>query len=137
MNIFYIAFILNKKRIILSLILIFLLFLCFSFPAFSSQENNAKIIISQGQLVAEKVIGVYTYRQYVSPPNNNDIFQLFQGEQLVYQSQVVFGFSHYPIDEMNDWTGVLIYPENVSIEDLNWTEPLQLDTFRRKIRLVI
>lgn len=98
MNIYAVGSMDQLKEIALLTALIFFLFLFLTFPVLSSRDKDAQIIISEGHLVEEKIIGNYTYRHYVGPPHDYSVYQLFQGDQLSYQSEVGFEFSLYPED---------------------------------------
>ena len=82
----------NFKKKYKFIILIFLLiyFLCNLLTISLSQDDEEiKLILSPENLVKKVVIGEYTFRCYIGPPPfRNNVFQIYKGEELVYQSKV-------------------------------------------------
>ena len=89
----------KESKIIHPLVLILIIFLSLYAYSSSREKSSAETILSEGTLTEEQFFGEYTYRCYTGPPLNEDVFQIFHDDQLVYQSQVAFGFSLYPKDE--------------------------------------
>jgi len=99
----------KESKIIHPLILVLLIFLSLYAYSSSREKSSAETILSEGTLTEEQSFSEYTYRCYTGPPLNEDVFQVFHDDQLVYQSQVAFGFSLYQENELyshgNDITG--------------------------------
>ena len=70
-------------------LIIFLLLFTFSY---SQEKSSAEIILSEGKLTDEQFFGEYTYRCYTGPPFRENIFQIYKGEELVYQSDIGYAY---------------------------------------------
>ena len=80
---------------------LFVLFFLFLYTySYSREKSSAEIIISEGTLVDEQFFGEYTYRHYIGPPYDFDIFQIYKKEELVFQSEVGYAFWLRKEDEL-------------------------------------
>lgn len=82
----------SKKicRIILLIILCF--FANFFIASLAKDNDEIKQILAAENLEQEVKVDVYTFRNYQGPPYDFDIFQIYKGEQLVYQSEISFRY---------------------------------------------
>lgn len=90
----------RRNKICQFFFLFFIIFLLLYTYSSSQEKSSAEIILSEGTLTDEQFYGEYTYRHYTGPPFNEDIFQVFHDDQIVYQSKVAFGFSLYQENEL-------------------------------------
>ena len=80
------------SKILHSFVLLLIIFLFFYTYSYSQEKSSAEIIISEGRLVDEQFFGQYTYWNYIGPPYDFEIFQIYKKEELVYQSKVGYAF---------------------------------------------
>jgi len=90
----------SGSKMLYSFALFFIIFLFLYTYSYSQEKSSAEIILSEGTLTDEQFYGEYTYRHYTGPPFNEDVFQVFHDDQIVYQSKVAFGFSLYQENEL-------------------------------------
>ena len=84
-----------SRRRIKIFFLFILLLIIFLFPytySYSRERSSAEIIISEGTLTDEQFFGAYTYRHYTGPLHRENIFQIYKGEELVYQSDIGYAY---------------------------------------------
>lgn len=60
--------------------------------ALAQEDERIKLILAPENLVKEIIIGDYIYRNYVGPPYDFDVFQIYKGEELVYQSDIGYEY---------------------------------------------
>ncbi|MBU4603185.1 PEGA domain-containing protein [bacterium] len=94
MNFFQFKLDITKRRfkiffLFILLLIIFLLLYTFSY---SREKSSAEITITEGILTDEQFFGEYTYRCYTGPPFRENVFQIYKGEDLVYQSDIGYAY---------------------------------------------
>ena len=82
----------SGSKILYSLALFFIIFLFFYIYSYSREKSSAEITISEGTLIDEQFYGEYTYRHYSGPPFREEVFQIYKGEELVYQSKIGYAY---------------------------------------------
>lgn len=75
-----------------SLALFFIIFLLLYAYSYSREKSSAEITIFKGTLIDEQFYGEYTFRHYTGPPHREDVFQIYKGEELVYQSKIGYAY---------------------------------------------
>jgi hypothetical protein len=90
----------SGSKILYPLALLLIIFLFLYTLSYSQEKSSEEIIITEGKLTNEQFYGEYTYRHYTCPPHSEDIFQIYKGEELVYQSEVEFGYGLREEDEI-------------------------------------
>jgi len=84
----------NRRKFNIFFLFLFLLIIFLFFYTYSNslEKSSAEIITSEGTLIDEKFFGAYTYRHYTGPPYNFEIFQIYKGNELVYQSDIGYAY---------------------------------------------
>ena len=83
----------KKRYQFIILIPLAIYFLCnFLMISLAQDDEEIKLILAPENLVKELVIGEYTYRHYVGPPYNFDVFQIYKKGGLVYQSDTGYAY---------------------------------------------
>lgn len=90
----------RESKIPYSLVLFLIIFLfIYTFP-YSQEKSSEEIILSEGTLTNEQFYGEYIYRQYTGPPLRENVFQIYKGEELVYQSKIGYAYWLSKEDEL-------------------------------------
>ena len=94
MNFFHFKLNITGKgsKILYSLALFFIIFLFLYTFSCSQEKTSEEIIISEGTLTDERFFGEYTYRHYIGPPYDFDVFQIYKEDELVYQSDTGYAY---------------------------------------------
>ncbi|GAI97032.1 unnamed protein product, partial [marine sediment metagenome] len=82
----------RRSKILHSLALFSIIFLFLYTFSYSQEKISEEIILSEGALTDEQFFGEYTYRCYTGPPFRENIFQVYKGEELVYQSDIGYAY---------------------------------------------
>lgn len=94
MNFFQFKLDISRRRIkiFFLFILLFIIFLFLYTFSYSREKSSAEITITEGKLIDEQFYSEYTYRHYSGPPFREEVFQIFKGEELVYQSDIGYAY---------------------------------------------
>jgi len=82
----------RRFKIFCLFLLLLIIFLFLYIYSYSQERSSAEIIISEGTLTDERFFGEYTYRHYTGPPYREDVFQIYKGDELVYQSDTGYAY---------------------------------------------
>jgi hypothetical protein len=102
MNFFHFKLNITRRgsKILFSFFLFFIILLFLYTYSFSQEKSSAEIILSEGKLTNEQFFGEYTYRCYTGPPHRENVFQIYKGEELVYQSKIGYALWLRKEDEL-------------------------------------
>ena len=90
----------RRNKICQFFALFFIIFLLLYTYSYSREKSSAEIIISEGRIIDEQIFGEYTYRCYTGPPYRENVFRIYKGEELVYQSKIGYALWLRKEDEL-------------------------------------
>ena len=94
MNFFFFKLNITRRgsKVLYYFFIFFIIFFLLYTHSSSQEKSSEEIILSEGTLTDEQFFGEYIYRHYSGPPYRENVFQIYKGNELVYQSDIGYAY---------------------------------------------